>query len=82
MAQWRCSRCTTFLSTNHLTTSIGQGKVADRGGQCSCPDNTFDIRNNCVDSFVFAIVGSVVGVLFVGVVSFFYTRHKNNKRGM
>lgn len=67
--------------TNALKPSIGQGKIADDGGTCVCPENTFDIHNNCVDSFVFAIVGSVVGVILVGIITFFYMRHKNNKRG-
>ena len=61
--------------------TLGQGKRADRAGVCVCPDNTFDVNGKCVDSFVFAIVGSIVGVIFVGIFSFFYMRHKNNKRG-
>ena len=57
----------------------GSGRVADQVGTCVCGGDTVDIGGKCVESSIFAIVGSVGGLVIVGIGVFLFMRYKNHK---
>ena len=57
----------------------GRGMIADSQGDCICPDATIDIGHKCVDVTIFAVIGSILGVILLAIATFYYLRYKNRK---
>ena len=51
--------------------------VPDEFGNCQCGDNTIEAGGKCVAATTFAMVASILVVVALALVTFFYIRHKN-----
>lgn len=55
------------------------GMIANSNGECVCGENTVDIGGKCVEMSVFAIAGSLLGVLVIGILTVMVMQYKIEK---
>ncbi|CAB9525926.1 protein kinase TNNI3K (Partial), partial [Seminavis robusta] len=57
----------------------GRNMAADASGNCQCADSTIEIGGECIDVAIFAVSGSIVGLVIIAIATILYIRHKNRK---
>mmetsp|Transcript_15045 Transcript_15045/g.34239 ORF Transcript_15045/g.34239 Transcript_15045/m.34239 type:complete len:1000 (-) Transcript_15045:932-3931(-) len=55
------------------------GKVTAGDGQCVCSSDTVEMQGRCIKTLLFAVVGSIGGVILVAIVGCFYIRYQRRK---